>query len=254
MHGDGRFLSYPRTRLSSARFWAGSVTLRAPLQCYNEAVLDELLLPLFPLELVLLPEESLPLHIFEERYKQMISDCLDAEVGSGPQQFGIVMSKNEEINSIGCSARVVKVLRRYEDGRLDILTQGVRRFEVFLTNDEKAYLRAGVEFFDDDEGADLPPEKEARRALELFVEIRQLLGSSAEAIEDPAPPYRHLSFRIAAPLPVDPDFKQQLLAIRNEARRLREVSRAAQLLLPRLRAIQRARQKAGGNGHARGQE
>jgi Lon protease-like protein len=214
--------------------------------------LDDLLLPLFPLELVLLPEQLLPLHIFEERYKDMIGDCLEApERAGGQHEFGIVLAKEEEINAVGCSARIVKVVRKYEDGRLDILTRGARRFEIYLTNEEKPYLRGGVEFFDDDEGADVPSEADAGQAFELFAQIRHLLSSPPEVVPDLPRPHRHLSFRMAAPLPLDPDFKQRLLSLRNETERLRQVIHALQQLIPYLTALSRARQKAGGNGHAR---
>jgi Lon protease-like protein len=214
--------------------------------------LDDLLLPLFPLELVLFPEQLVPLHIFEERYKQMIGDCLEAqERAGGQQEFGIVLVEHEEICKVGCSARVAKVIRKYEDGRMDILTRGRRRFEVFLTNEEKPYLRGGVEFFDDDEGTDSPGEAQARHALELFEQIRDLVANAEEVPADPPGPHKHLSFRLAAALPLDLSFKQQLLSIRNETERLRNVDRAIQQLIPHLTAIRRARQKAGGNGHAR---
>ncbi len=219
-------------------------------QCYNPLVLDELLLPLFPLELVLLPEQSLPLHIFEERYKQMITDCLAAqERARGQQQFGVVLAKDEEISTVGCSARIVQVIRRYEDGRLDILAQGTRRFEVVLTNDEKSYLRGSVEFFDDDAEAELPGGADATHALELFAEAHDLLGNPARTAPEFPPPYRNLSFRIAALLPLDLDFKRSLLSVRNEVQRLRDVARVLEQLVPRLQALQRARRKAGGNGH-----
>jgi Lon protease-like protein len=216
--------------------------------------LDDLLLPLFPLECVLLPEELLPLHIFEERYKQMIAACLEAqERASGQQQFGVILAKEEQINTVGCSARVLKVIRKYEDGRMDILARGRRRFEVFLTNEEEPYLRGGVHFFDDDDGADLPGETDAEHALELFTQIRGLLGNPPESPADLSRPYQQLSFRIAATLPLDLDFKQQLLSMRNETQRLRDVTRAIQQMLPRLTALRRAQQKAGGNGHAQTQ-
>lgn len=209
------------------------------------------MLPLFPLELVLLPEQLLPLHIFEERYKDMIGDCLEAqERASGRDEFGIVLAKEEEIKPVGCSARIVKVIRKYEDGRMDILTRGTRRFEIYLTNEEKPYLRGGVEFFDDDEDADVPSEADAGRALELFAEIRDLLSNPEEVADSPRP-HRHLSFRMAASLPLDLDFKQQLLSLRNETERLRQVVGALQRVIPYLTALRRGRQKAGGNGHAR---
>lgn len=211
--------------------------------------MDELLLPLFPLEVVLLPEERLPLHIFEERYKQMIRDCLEAQSREfGQREFGIVLTKDEEMRTVGCSASIVGVARKYDDGRMDILTRGLRRFEVFFTNEEKIYLRGSVEFFDDDAGAELPPENEAQRAIELFREVMQRLSND---IPDLVRPYRHLSFRIAAPLPVDLDFKQQLLSARNEAERLREVTRVMGQLIPQLEMVRKARNKAAGNGNAR---
>lgn len=214
--------------------------------------MDELLLPLFPLELVLLPEQQLPLHIFEERYKEMIGDCLAArERSGGQQQFGIVLAKDEEIATVGCSARIAEVVRKYEDGRLDILALGTRRFEVLLTNDEKPYLRASVEFFDDDAGAELPSAADAARALELFAEVHDLLGNPARTVPDFPQPYRNLSFGIAAALPLEPDFKRNLLPVRNETQRLRDVTRALEPVIPRLRALRRGRQKAGGNGHGR---
>jgi len=210
-----------------------------------------LLLPLFPLELVLLPEQLLPLHIFEERYKDMIGDCLEAqERASGQNEFGIVQVKEGEINPVGCSARIVKVLQKYEDGRMDIVTRGTRRFEIYLTNEEKPYLRGGVEFFDDDEGADSPNEADAGQALELFAQIRDLLSNAADVTADSQRPHRHLSFRMAASLPIDPDFKQQLLSLRSETERLQQVVRALQQLIPYLTTLRRARRKAGGNGHA----
>lgn len=212
--------------------------------------MDEPLLPLFPLEIVLLPEELLPLHIFEERYKLMIGECLEAQArGRGQEEFGIVQAKDEEIGSVGCTAHIVRVIRKYDDGRMDILIQGMRRFEILFTNEEKMYLRGSVEFFDDDDGADLPPEKEAQRAIELFGEIRQCLANPADVSASLSRPYRRLSFRIAAPLPVDLDFKQQLLSVRNEAERLRAVTHVIEKLIPQLNMIRKARQKAGGNGN-----
>ena len=116
----------------------------------------EVLIPLFPLEVVLLPEELLPLHIFEERYREMIGECLQAKAsGLGRQDFGVVSVNGEEISSVGCTAHIVNVTKKYDDGRIDILTVGKRRFEILLTNEEKSYLRASVELFDD-EGPDTP--------------------------------------------------------------------------------------------------
>ena len=212
--------------------------------------MDELLLPLFPLELVLLPEEPLPLHIFEERYKEMIGECLRArDEGNGQQEFGVVLALNNEMRTAGCRARIVNVTRKYPDGRMDIFTVGTRRFEILYTNEERPFLRAGVEHFDDDEGSDTPPETDAARALELFREIMVRLHKSSDIPIHLPKPYRHLSFRIAAALPLDLTFKQQLLIARNESARLRETITVIESLIPQLDRVQRVRAKAGGNGH-----
>jgi Lon protease-like protein len=213
--------------------------------------MEEILLPLFPLEVVLLPEEPLPLHIFEERYKTMIGECLDAQAtGQGQEEFGIVLAKNGELGTIGCTARIVNLTRKYEDGRMDILTVGKRRFEILLTNEEMVYLRGAVEFFDD-EGPDTSGDAEAEFAIVRFSEvIRKLRHASEMPIHLPRP-YRYLSFRLAAALPWDLEFKQQLLALRNEPERLKMVVQAMETLSNQIEILQKAQAKAGGNGHGR---
>jgi Lon protease-like protein len=213
--------------------------------------MDELLLPLFPLEVVLLPEEPLPLHIFEARYKEMIGGCLKAkEEGTGQQDFGVVLIQDGEMRKAGCSARIINVTRKYPDGRMDIFAVGVRRFEVLYTNRERSFLRGGVEFFDDD-GADTPTEQDAERAIELFRQIMQRLRASQEIPIHFTRPYRYLSFRIAGSLPLELDFKQELLTLRNEPERLDRTARLIEKLIPQFDRIQKIRAKAGGNGNTR---
>ena len=210
--------------------------------------MDETFLPLFPLELVLLPEQPLPLHIFEERYREMIGECLKAKSsGSGRQEFGVVLAKGEAISNVGCSAKIVSLTRKYDDGRMDILTVGKRRFEILLTNEEKPYLRASVEFFDD-EGPDTPGEAEAENAIALFRKVMRRFHQASEMPIHLPQPYRHLSFRLAAPLPLDLDFKQRLLSLRNEPERLQQVVHAMDQLIRQMGVVQEARKKAGGNG------
>jgi len=213
--------------------------------------MPEMLLPLFPLEVVLLPEEPLPLHIFEERYRTMIGECLAAkETGEGPADFGVVLLKEQQLHTIGCTAHIVNVTRKYEDGRMDILTVGKRRFEILETDEERPYLRGTVEFFDD-EGSDSPDEAEAGLAIERFRElVRRLRNASEMPIHLPRP-YHYLSFRLAAGLPLDLEFKQQLLSLRNEPQRLKLVTRAMSALLDQIDRTQRAQAKAGGNGNIR---
>jgi Lon protease-like protein len=213
--------------------------------------MEENLLPLFPLEIVLLPEEPLPLHIFEDRYKSMIGECLQAQAeGKGQQEFGVVLLQGQAMSAVGCTARIINLTRQYEDGRMDILTVGKRRFEVMLTNEERPYLQGAVAYFED-EGPDSPSDEAADLAIDRFREAMRKLRHAAEMPVHLPRPYRYLSFRIAAALPLDLEFKQQLLTLRNEPERLTLVQRALEILMAQLDQMQESQKKAGGNGHVR---
>jgi Lon protease-like protein len=213
--------------------------------------MDNEFLPLFPLELVLLPEEPLPLHIFEDRYKTMIGECLAAkEAGAGQQEFGLVRVKDQALSTAGCTARIVSVTHKYHDGRMDILTVGKRRFEILLTNQERPYLRGAVQYFEDD-SPDTPSDSDAEPAIEQFRESLRRLRQSAEMPVHLPRPYRYLSFRMAAALPLDLDFKQHLQLMRSETERLELVRRAMDVFLNQLDQMQQAQKKSGGNGHGR---
>jgi Lon protease-like protein len=213
--------------------------------------MEENLLPLFPLEIVLLPEEPLPLHIFEDRYKSMIGECLQAQAeGKGQQEFGVVLLQGQAMSAVGCTARIINLMRQYEDGRMDILTVGKRRFEVMLTNEERPYLQGAVAYFED-EGPDSPSDEAADLAIDRFREAMRKLRHAAEMPVHLPRPYRYLSFRIAAALPLDLEFKQQLLTLRNEPERLTLVQRALEILMAQLDQMQESQKKAGGNGHVR---
>jgi len=214
--------------------------------------MNENLLPLFPLELVLFPEEPLPLHIFEERYRLMIGECLEAKAaGKGQEEFGVVRLQGQAVNAVGCTARIINVTRRYDDGRMDILTVGKRRFEILMANEESPYLRGNVDYFDD-EGPAEPSDAAAALAIERFRQAMRKLHQAAEMPIHLVRPYRYLSFRIAAALPIDLDFKQQLLSLRYEPARLSLVLRALEILLEQLDSVQDSQKKVGGNGHAPG--
>ena len=200
------------------------------------------LLALFPLDLVLLPGVPLPLHIFEPRYKEMISECL-----SQKRPFGVVRAKAEEgVAEIGCTADIITLTKEYPDGKMDIVTQGRERFEVMEINQERTFLQAEVLYFQDDPGT--ASNEEIAEALRLHNEILALAGAEPEppsAAENP-----QLSFHLAGALPLDLDFKQTLLGMKSEAERLRGISSYFEALLPNLRRTMHVRKKAGGNGHA----
>ena len=198
------------------------------------------LLPLFPLDVVLLPGTPIPLHIFEPRYKEMIGECLAQKTA-----FGIVRAKEDGIAEIGCTAEILDVTKRYDDGRMDILCEGRRRFEVMGLNEERTFLQAEVTYFDDDPGSD--PSDQVNEALRLYIDLIRLLDSDADAPEAGTP---QLSFQLAAPMPLDLDFKQTLLGMRSERERIAAVVKYYEALLPRMRRAVKARKKAGGNGHA----
>jgi len=197
------------------------------------------LLPLFPLDLVLLPGTSLPLHIFEPRYKEMIEECL-----AGKKVFGIVRSKEEGAEEIGCTAEILEVTKKYPDGRMDILTAGRRRFEVMELNQERAFLRAEVLFLDDEPTPAAAPDVDA--AVALHGELMSIAGAEAEGQTEVKS--SQLSFHLVGSLPLDLDFKQNLLAMKSEAERIPAVVTYFQAILPILRRTAQARKTAGGNG------
>ena len=198
------------------------------------------LLPLFPLDVVLFPGTALPLHIFEPRYKEMIGECL-----ANKAPFGVVRALEEGIAEIGCTAEIVAVTKRYPDGRLDLVTEGRDRFEVLELNQERSFLRAEVKLEPDEPGA--PAQQDAARAIEFHRQILSLAGAAQDLSQMPE---GMLSFRLAGSLPLDLDFKQKLLAIRSEERRIRTLADYLEGLVPSLRRAARKREKAGGNGHA----
>ena len=198
------------------------------------------LLPLFPLDSVLFPQTPIPLHIFEPRYKEMIGECLQQQ-----RPFGIVRAKDDGIAEIGCTAEILDVSKRYDDGRMDIVCQGRRRFEVMQVNEDRSFLQAEVSYFDDE--SDCAPPDQVQEALSLYGDLVRVFGADAEPPEAATP---QLSFHLAAPMPLDLDFKQTLLGMRSERERIAAIVKYYQLLLPRMRRAVKARQKAGGNGHA----
>ena len=198
-------------------------------------------MPLFPLHVVLFPRTSLPLHIFEERYKQMMGEVL-----RNKSEFGVVQAGEKGIVNTGCTASIERVLKEYPDGRMDLLTLGRRRFEIILLNDEKPYLRGAVEFFDDEESEPIPPDVR-KRVMEAYNDIRAL---EKGAVEDPEMSDPQLSFQLAQLVP-DLDFRQVLLATRSEAERMRRLAEFFPTYTSRQRQIRHVRAVAPTNGHAK---
>src|SRR5579862_8565201 len=209
---------------------------------HNSTMQDELL-PLFPLQVVLFPRTSLPLHIFEERYKQMVD-----EVMRGKAEFGVVLAGEKGIVNTGCTASIEKIIKKYPDGRMDLIAVGRRRFEIILLNDEKPYLRGAVEYFDDDATDPITPEVR-KRVIESYNDLRALEDS--DPVHEPELSDPQLSFQLAQVVP-DLDFRQILLATRSEADRMRRLAEFFPSYNSRQRQIQHARAVAPTNGHAKG--
>ncbi len=200
------------------------------------------LLPLFPLHVVVFPRTRLPLHIFEERYKEMVGAAIRRN-----SEFGIVLAKEDGIVNAGCTVVVEKVLENYPDGKMDILTCGRRRFEVVMLNEEKSYLRGEVQFFDDDDVAEPPPIEAQHAALTQYKSLLES-GVLKPPMPEPNLDDPQLSFQLAQGLP-DLDFLSTLLRTRSEERRLRELSEFLAQYVPRQRHIAHVRQVAPLNGH-----
>jgi Lon protease-like protein len=200
------------------------------------------LLPLFPLSLVLLPGMPLPLHIFEERYKEMMADVIPKET-----EFGIVLAKDEGIVSIGCTAVVQKLVQRYPDGRLDLLAIGLRRFEIESLDEDKSYLRANVGFFDDEE--------EQGPSRELLLKARAAYGKllvleNPDIAIEPNFDSPRLSFQLAQFI-LDADKRQTLLTLRSEDERLEYVTKIVPDYVFQREQMALAQRLAPLNGHAK---
>ena len=195
------------------------------------------LIPLFPLHVVVFPRTRLPLHIFEDRYKEMVGNAIRDR-----SEFGIVLAQEEGVVNTGCTVQVENVLQMYPDGRMDIVTRGLRRFEIVGIDEEKAFLQAEVNFFDDDDFAAVP------------AELREAGARALPRVGEPAlRRHRAGSERSAAQLPIGSGFagsgfSEHAFAAPLRIRAVRQLNRYLADYLPRERDIQRVRGLAPTNG------
>jgi Lon protease-like protein len=197
--------------------------------------------PLFPLELVLLPSEVVPLHIFEERYKRMIGECLD-----GDAEFGILWLSSDGLKEIGCTASITQLLEQMEDGRMNILVQGSRPFRLLRRIDDMAYPAGEVELLDEDEG-DVDPDV-AAGARERYAEL-------VERVTDSRPSETALTeldaYGMAATVDFPLEAKQGLLELRSEQERMQTVGELLGATMQRLDYMERVGEEAKSNGKVR---
>ena len=205
-------------------------------------------IPLFPLGIVLLPKIPLPLHIFEERYKLMIGECLKEE-----KEFGIVYFSAADVQTAGCTARIEKVLKRYEDGRLDILTYGQRRFLIREMFDQKPYLEARVVFFDDEAHVDASfCRNMAERGAALLKQAASSLEEQAVYDFAAANDFKSISFLIAGYDGFSPEEKQRFLEMTSTRERLEKGVAALEKIIERSRITDEIHKIIGGNGNMAG--
>ncbi len=198
--------------------------------------------PLFPLGIVALPTEAVPLHIFESRYLRMIEHCLEQD-----SEFGILWLSDEELKQTGCACQIEHVVERMEDGRLNILTRGTRPFVLLERQDELPYPAGVVEFAADqpDDDAD---ENAAVVARELYRDLvlqatdRELSDEELAELD---------SYRMAGTVEFELEEKQRLLELRSENERLRLLGTLLSSAIERVELLERAQVRAQSNGKVR---
>jgi len=198
-------------------------------------------IPLFPLNVVLLPGADLPLHIFEPRYQEMVKECL-----KNKSEFGMLLSMPNGVARVGCTAEIVEVVKRYPDGRMDILTVGREPFRVVELFRDNPLLEGQVDYLED-RGSPGNPSVQ-RQLVELYEACHTLIyddypknlqGAKAD----------ELSYLVAGTLPMDLLWKQQILELRSESDRQERLVTYLREWAPHLQKSEAMRQRAGGNGH-----
>ena len=196
--------------------------------------------PLFPLGIVALPSELVPLHIFEDRYKAMVERCLDES-----SEFGIVWVSDEEgVHDIGCACEIAEVLERLPDGRLNLIARGTRPFRIESRQEEFPYPAGTVDFLDDEDDADADPDA----AAEAHSAYAELLRQATDRDPDEEELDVMSAYEMAATVEFGPDVKQNLLGLRSETARLEQVARLLRAAVKRLDYIERAQVRAKSNG------
>jgi len=198
-------------------------------------------IPLFPLNVVLLPGADLPLHIFEPRYRQMVKTCLREK-----SPFGMLLSLPNGVARVGCTAEILDVVKRYGDGQMDILTVGRAPFRVLELSTQNPLLEGQVDYLEDREAPANP--RVQRELVELYEACHTLIYDDyPKNLQSPAPEL--LSYLVAATLPIELLWKQQILELRSEPDRQERLVAYLREWAPHLQKSEAMRQRAGGNGH-----
>jgi len=204
-------------------------------------------LPLFPLQLVVFPGEKLNLHIFEERYKQLISECYN-----GTKAFGIPTYINEDVQEYGTEVEVTSIEKVYPDGRMDVRLKGLRTFRIidFFNKAENALYPAGIVSFEHGYVQypinDKADEEISKKLKEILTELSQILDVSKNLI--PSRP-QNMSFSIAHYLGMPLEKEYELLLTTHETDRQQKLIHYIQSALPDIKKRELMKTKIALNGH-----
>jgi Lon protease-like protein len=198
-------------------------------------------IPLFPLNVVLLPGADLPLHIFEPRYRAMVKQCL-----ANSAEFGMLLALPNGVAHVGCTAEIVEVVKRYRDGRMDILTVGRAPFRVVELYPENPLLEGRVDYMEDRESRS--DAKMRNNLVELYEVCYTLLYNDYPRNTDGELP-DNFSYVVASTLPLDLLWKQHILELRTEGARVEQLLAYLRQWAPHLQKTGALRRSAGGDGH-----
>jgi Lon protease-like protein len=194
---------------------------------------------LFPLPLVLVPTERIPLHIFEPRYKELVEECLDTG-----EPFGLVLATGDgAVHEIGTKATVEEVLEVLDDGALNIVVEGRERFRLVELTTGRSFTTCEIAPFEDED--DPPGPEETARAYDLF---RQLADATGADVDVPDPEVPQLDFELAARVDFGPAAKQELIAASSPRERMHRLAQLLETALETTQLQQALRERAGRNG------
>jgi len=193
---------------------------------------------LFPLNLVLVPGEQAPLHVFEPRYRELISECLDFG-----NDFGLLLEDDEGLREVGTRCKVVEVIDRFPDGRLNVVVEATERFQLLEVTDGRTFRTAEIETLPDE--SDTPLEDEVEEVLAAYARV---VAAAEAELDDLDLDADSVAYQIAARIDFGTEVKQGLLELRSERER---VIKLAPMLNQAAEAVEREREirtRAAGNG------
>jgi ATP-dependent Lon protease len=198
-------------------------------------------IPLFPLNVVLLPGADLPLHIFEPRYRKMVRDCLDNK-----SEFGMLLALSDGVAGTGCTAEILEVVKTYDDGRMDILTVGREPFRVVQLYTDDPLLEGAVDYLEDHCAPESPGTQKS--LVEIYEACHTLVFGDYPHDAEAPDGQQQLSYVIASKLPMDLLWKQRVLELRTEPERQERLLAYLRDWAPHLQNVETQHRRAAGNG------